>query len=281
MKIARSPLAVLPLVLASACGGGGAGAPAAPVAGQASPAPFAPAFPGVTGELAAITGSTLQVQGASSQTGVTYTSATTITSTLPATASDVAAGLCVTVRTAALPSASPASPGTQPTSVTAGTVVLSQPVNGTCRSRGPAGLPGFGGPRASGRPRPSGLPGGGPGGGAGRRGGFGVTGKVVSVAGGTFVVASSRLPRGAVPEPSTASSGPLPVTNVTVTTTTATRWTKTVVVTPAAFVVGVCVTALGSADDTGTVAATAIALRPKQDGTCLSGFGPRVGGTNG
>jgi hypothetical protein len=44
-------------------------------------------------------------------------------------------------------------------------------------------------------------------------------------------------------------------------------------------VVGLCVTALGKADNTGSIAATSIALRPAENGSCSSGFGgPPPGG---
>jgi hypothetical protein len=43
-------------------------------------------------------------------------------------------------------------------------------------------------------------------------------------------------------------------------------------------VIGVCVTALGKADDTGSIAATSITLRPAQNGSCSSGFSGGFGG---
>jgi hypothetical protein len=53
-----------------------------------------------------------------------------------------------------------------------------------------------------------------------------------------------------------------------VTTTGTTSYTKTIAATKAAFKVGVCVTALGKSDDTGAIAATAVAVSAKQNGTC-------------
>jgi hypothetical protein len=44
-------------------------------------------------------------------------------------------------------------------------------------------------------------------------------------------------------------------------------------------VVGLCVTALGKADSTGSIAATSMTLRPAQKGSCSTGFGgPPPGG---
>jgi hypothetical protein len=44
-------------------------------------------------------------------------------------------------------------------------------------------------------------------------------------------------------------------------------------------VVGLCVTALGKADNTGSIAATSMTLRPAQKGSCSTGFGgPPPGG---
>jgi hypothetical protein len=54
---------------------------------------------GVSGEIAAISGSTLQVQDSESQTAVSYTDTTTITRTVAAALADVTAGVCVTAFT--------------------------------------------------------------------------------------------------------------------------------------------------------------------------------------
>jgi hypothetical protein len=44
-------------------------------------------------------------------------------------------------------------------------------------------------------------------------------------------------------------------------------------------VVGLCVTALGKADNTGSIAATSMTLRPALKGSCSTGFGgPPPGG---
>jgi hypothetical protein len=68
---------------------------------------------------------------------------------------------------------------------------------------------------------------------------------------------------------------------VTVQTPAGTTYSRTGSATAKALVVGVCVTALGKADDTGSIAATSIALRPAENGACSSGFGGGFGGRSG
>jgi hypothetical protein len=216
-------------------------------------------MPGVSGLLAAIQGTTLQVQGTSSQTAVVYTSATTLTATVPAKSTDVAVGDCVAVRSAATNGGSPA------TAVTATSVTLSAPVAGSCAPGGGAGgqggRPNFA--RPSGAPagvRPSGAPG------AGRGFGGGAFGKVTALSGTGFTVASSGGQQpGASPNASTSP--------IVVTTTSTTAFTKQQAATAAALKVGVCVTARGAQDASGTVTATNIAVRPAVNGTCSNGFG--------
>ena len=98
-------------------------------------------------------------------------------------------------------------------------------------------------------------------------GGFGAFGKVTAVSGAGFTVDSSRPQNGtAVP------------TTETVQTPAGTKYTRTGAANAQALVVGVCVTALGKADDTGSIAATSIALQPAENGSCSSGFGGGFGG---
>jgi hypothetical protein len=74
----------------------------------------------------------------------------------------------------------------------------------------------------------------------------------------------------------TASPSATPSTStVKVTTTSATTYTKTVKATAKDLAIGQCVTAVGSANDTGAVTATAIASQPPVNGECNAGFGPR------
>ena len=233
-------------------------------------------FPGATGLLAQIDGKTLQVQGTDAQTAVTYSAKTTFTNTVAAKVSDVVVGVCVQAR-----SAQPASGtgGAVPTAaagpVAAASVEISSAVNGRCTvggSRMPgAGAPGSGGDRTP----PAGIPNSGqtrgPGGAGNGFGGLGAFGKVTAVSGSSFTLESTS------PQGSTATT-PVPRTR-SVHTSAATTYTRTEAAKANALVVGLCVTALGKADNTGSIAATSIALRPAENGSCSSGFGgPPPGG---
>jgi hypothetical protein len=101
---------------------------------------------------------------------------------------------------------------------------------------------------------------------------LGAVGKVTAVNGASFTVESSA-PQGG----SAAAGAP---TARTVDTSAATTYTRTATANAKALVVGLCVTALGKTSDTGSIAATSIALRPAQNGSCSSGFGRRGAGGN-
>jgi hypothetical protein len=274
------PLLCVGVVLAGCAGGSSTASPAASQSGSASAGQQnrLRQFPGATGELAAITGSTLQVQGTSTQTAVTYTQTTKISDTVAATYAAVKVGVCVEARAARSDASSSASASDETTTVAAATVVVTQPVNGECAAEGAGSGGQFGGRPSGGAsggftPTGSTRPSGAPSGSAQRRAGFGANGKVVSVSGASFVVASVRL----APSASAGASASPTTSDVTVTTNASTTYSQTVSATASALKVGTCVTALGKADDTGAIAATAISVRPKSDGTC--GFGG--GGPNG
>jgi hypothetical protein len=283
--------AVAGLLLVSACGGSGSAA--ASSASSASSAPSAGSsdgagngrFPGASGEIAAESGSTLQVQNTSSQTAVTYSSSTRITNTVPATAADVKVGMCAVARPATGTGSPSASSSTPSTTVAAATVVLSDSVNGSCNGGfGGAGAGGSGGGgfagrfgNGSGAPRPSGSRS--PGAGGFNRGAFGANGLIKSVDGSSFVVESRRRAFGSSESPSSSASPT--ITNVTVTTTSSTKYSKTVTATSAALAVGECVTAIGKTDDTGAVTASNIAIEQKVNGSCSTGFGRGPGGFGG
>lgn len=282
--------AVAGLLLVSGCGGSGSAsassASSAPSAGNSN-APGGPGngqFPGAFGEIAAESGSTLQVQNTNSQTAVTYSSSTRITDTVAATAADLKVGMCAVARPAPGTGSSSANP-TPATTVAAATVVLSDPVNGSCT----AGFGGFGGialagpgGRTSGFPSrlPSRTPrsiGSRPTGAGGlNRGAFGADGLIVKLDGSSFVVQSQRRAFGASGSPSSTSSPT--TTDITVTTSSSTKYSKIVTVNSSALAVGKCVTAVGKTDDTGAVAATSIAIEAKVNGSCSTGFGRRAGG---
>jgi hypothetical protein len=267
----------------SACGTSGtptvspsgtpAASPSAAAAGG-SPARAAARGPAASGLIAAVSGSTMQVQNAQvGQVAVAWTAATKFTQQVTLSLGSIKAGDCVTAAaTAGSPTAA---------SFTATAVTVSQAVNGRCFG-GLGGFGGFGGGGApspgasfSPRPRPSGTRSFARPSGAARTGAF-ATGSVVSVSGSTIVVASRSFGAGASASPAasaspTASAGT--TTNKTVTLTSATKITTVRSATAAAATVGRCVTAQGKADSTGTVAATVIAVTDPVNGKCTSGFG--------
>jgi hypothetical protein len=280
----------------AACGGNGAtAAPAAPAATVASPAapgssptPTAgqAAFPGVVGTAAAVSGSNLEVQNPTSgQVTVTFTATTPITDTVSVTSKDVTVGSCVTVV------GKPSATGAAAKSVTATSVTISAPVKGACTGAG--GFGGFGGggfggggfggggfgrggggagatprPSFSPRPRPSGSRG------AFGNGAFGgANGKVTSVSATGFVVQGRNRAAGSVGSTSTSTS----TTSVTVTTTAATTYLKTITAAPSALKVGQCITAVGTANSIGAIAARSIRISQPGPSGCVTGFGGRGG----
>jgi hypothetical protein len=282
--------AALLLLAVSACGGGSTSAGATPTS-SAQPSQSAAAggsgagrgFPGASGKVAAISGKTLQVQSVlSGQVAVTYTATTTFSAAVKTTAGAVKVGSCVNVRGADGQNAAATGP------VKAASVQVSPPVDGACGGRDLAGAGGGIDRNGGGFTPPSGAPSGapGPGGGAGggtRGGGFAgarpVSGEVTAVHGTTITVAamSFAAARGAS---ATASPTAKPTTTpVEVTTTAATTYTKTVSASAKNLAVGQCVTAVGTADDTGAVTASIIASQPAVNGECTGGFGVRRTGT--
>jgi Domain of unknown function (DUF5666) len=273
----------------AACGGNGAtAAPAAPAATVASPAapgssptPTAgqAAFPGVVGTAAAVSGSNLEVQNPTSgQVTVTFTATTPITDTVAVTSKDVTVGSCVTVV------GKPSAAGAAAKSVTATSVTISAPVNGACTGAG--GFGGFGGggfggggfgrggggagatprPSFSPRPRPSGSRG------AFGNGAFGgANGKVTSVSASGFVVQGRNRAAGSTGSASAST------TSMTVTATAATKYLKTITAAPSALKVGQCITALGTANSIGAIAARSIRISQPGPTGCVTGFGGRGG----
>lgn len=251
---------------------------------QGSDAPADGEMPGgggVTGEIAAVTDSVLQVQGDDGQTAVSWDDSTTITQTVAAALSDVTVGSCVVAVGAS-------DDGTAATSV-----AISAAVDGECTGGfgGSGGSGGFGGggempgdgempdDMPSGAPdgqapdgqapgdgeQPSGMPTDMPDGAAG--GGFGgvTTGLVTAVDGSTITVES------------TGFGDDAQTTTSTVTVDDSTTYTTTVDADATAIAVGRCVVAQGDSDDSGKVAATSLVLSDAGDDGCSTGFGGRGG----
>jgi hypothetical protein len=289
------PRAALALVTAglgvlalAGCGssGGSAATPttsaSAPAGGGGQPGGRAP---GVSGTVAAVDGSTLQVQGRDEQTAVVWTKKTTVTARVETTASTLAVGDCVSVRPAASASTASSSPtaadaGTGPLAASTVTILSTE---GGCDTvaggdaggfpGGGGGFPGGGAGMPSGMPSdlPSDLPSGAPSGmpGAGGFGGFGATGEVTALSSGTFTVAS-MMPTGP-PGNGTATARPTASpssTPVTVTYGDDTTFLTTAAAQATAIKVGSCVRATGETDDTGTLTATTLVLSQPVDGSC-------------
>ncbi len=223
----------------------------------------------------------MQVQSATKQTAVGWTTATRITRSAAGTVSDIVPGVCVVVRSAAVDASATAGPGAataQAGAVTAGTVQVAAAVNGACADvfGGGGGIRSAGGgPSGAPTDRPTGdqVP---PGAGAVGRGlgGSGVAGLVMSVGGGDVIVASAvRADGGGGADPA-ASAAPS-TTPVTVTLSAGPTVTTITVVPASAIAVGLCATAVGATDDIGKVTATSIVLRDAVDGVCPSQGGPR------
>ena len=241
-------------LLAGGCGSkdaNGSGTPDQGTKGGPQTSQDGPAgqFPGASGKVAAVAGRTAQVQGMQGQVAVSWTASTSFTKEVSAALADVEVGSCVAVSSADQATSGSATP---PTAVTAGTVRITQPVDGSC---GPSRGPGAGtdsGPQLGGTP-PSGAPSGGP-----RpqvRAIGGAVGEVTAVAATGFTV-SSQVP------------GSDDRTTVTVTVGGGTTYTRTAAGAASDVKVGVCVQAQGTTDDTGAVTAKTIAVSTPRDGEC-------------
>lgn len=265
-RLATAACAGTLLLTATACGSS-----ARPTADQAPAAGSAQAgspggrstFPGASGEIAAVDGSTAQVQNPQAgQVAVTWNDATTFTKQVTAGLADVAVGSCVTVQSGAEAGSGDASP------VAATTVRISEPVDGSCIGGG------LGGRGAGGEP-PAGVPS--PPEGRGPRDGArpemrrlgGAFGEVTAVTSDGFSFTSQR-PGGDEAE------------TVAVTVSAQTTYTRQAAGSAADVKVGSCATARGQADDTGAITAETIAISPQQDGSCgmvVMRGGARPGGS--
>jgi hypothetical protein len=237
--------------------------------------------PGVSGLIAAVFGTTLQVQGNGEQTAVVYSATTTITAQAASSASAVKVGDCVSAGEATTggqsgATSTPSVGGTAGTTVAATTVtILSSDGKGCQSAESGLGGPGFrsgNGTRPAGAPTgvPSDRPTGGFGNRAGGFGGFGAVGEVTAVSGGRLTLTETvRLFDGGTAGGPTAS--PTTTTRtVTVSYTSATAFLATTKATASAIKVGDCVRALGRADDTGAITASSLALSPAVSGSCAS-----------
>jgi len=231
-------------------------------------------FPGTSGTIAAINGTSLEVQSPSSQTTVNYTSTTTFQQTVSATAADVTVGSCISAFGAPSSGASSSTTRAFGEPVTATTVTITQPTSGSCTAgfgggggggAFPRGGPGAGGGTGGGFP-PGGT-GTRPSGGAGFRGGnFGAASGAVTSVSGDAVTISEKNPRTAA------------TSSVVVTLTSATTFTQRTTASSSDLAVGKCANAFGPADSTGAVTASSITISTPGPNGCTSGFGFRGAG---
>ena len=273
MNLTRVTLAtassVLLLATLAACGGGDDSAPAATEGGPAAAGQQQGGgpggggrMPGASGTVAAISGTTLQVQSEQSgQVAVTWTAKTAFTQQVDAALADVAAGSCVAV--------SSESETAEGDPVAATSVRITAATDDGCTG-GFTGGPGGGGPGGGERPegaptdlpsdlptdRPSDLP---------ARTGGGTFGEVTAVSADGFTVSSTR-------------PGEDDTTTVDVTVSGDTTYTINAEADSSALEVGKCVNATGDADDTGAVTAERISVSDAVDGQCTGGFMIRNGG---
>lgn len=228
----------------AACGGAtttGATTPTSTPAATSSTPSSTQTRPGAAGTLAAISGSTLEVQSPSAgQVSVDLTRATAITQTVRATSAKVVVGACV------LAIGAPTTSGTTTGQVAARSVTITQPGPGGCTRAGPFG--GFGGgPTNAFHRRATGSPA--PGSHKARSASFASAfGKVTSASKASFVVQTTTGP-------------------TTVDFTASSTFTEVTPATSSVLKVGDCVVATGPASQIGTVTATRLSVRsPGPDG---------------
>lgn len=208
--------------------------------------------PGVNGLVAEVSGSTAQVQSASSQTAVTWTASTTFSQEVTVTAAAVQVGDCVQAsRARPTSSANPSAPSSS--AIDAATVRIISAAGGcTAASLGGSN------PGVSPRTFPSGAPSGSPGGRRGGLGAFMTIGTVSSASSTGFVVTPVARP-GATASP------------VTVTVSSSTTYTETQSATATDVKTGICMSANGTTDSTGALTAKRITLSQPVNGTCTAG----------
>lgn len=207
-------------------------------------------FPGASGEIAAVDGSTAQVQSqVSGQVAVSWTGSTDFTKQVAARLADVKVGDCVMVASG---QRAGSDGGSADSTVAATTVRISEKTDGSCAPGGPGGGPG-GAPDRTELPEGATPPDGGD---QPRVRSFGgAFGEVTAVSASGFTVDSAR------PGSDNTAS-----TKVTVRGTT--TYSQQAKGAASDVKVGGCMTATGKTDDTGAITATAIQLSPAENGEC-------------
>ena len=264
-------------VTLGACGGGGASnaASTSPTTGGTNPSTGSGrGFPGTSGQIAAISDSSMEVQNPQSgQVTVRWSSSTRFSKTVTVAVSSIAAGDCVNV-----------TGSTTSTQLTANTVTVSQPdssgsctmrVSGTGAGGGTGSGGGFGGGFRNGAPPSSSLPNRPAG-----AGNFGFArGKVTSVSPTALVIYGTSS--SGFPQQGSTTSTSVPDSSVTVQLTSSTRYTETQTAAASDLAVNDCVTAGGTTDSTGAVTANNIRISSPGPNGCTAGFGRGAAAGNG
>ena len=186
------------------------------------------------GQLVQINGTTLILSNANGDTTVTYTGSTVITQTSTGTVSDINPGVCIVA----------VGQKDATGQVTAATVTVRNPTNGSCAGGGNlfgggGGAPRTGNPSFSPRPTPANL---------------GIARGLVTAVSGTSVTVQQ-------------TDG----TTVTIAVPTTVRVSKTDTVDASTLQTGDCVAATGTRDSSGAVAARALTIVPAGPSGCFTG----------
>ncbi len=258
---------------------------------------------GATGSVAALSGSTMEVQNASSgQTTVSWTPTTQFSKTVSETVSSLAAGDCVSVTGTASKKSK--------TTIAARSITVTSPSStGSCTggrttANGTTGAPGGGfGFRGGGSFRGSGgttsgsrpsFPAGGSGSSNFRKELASISiasGKVTAVNGSTVTLSGINVSPGSFTRPTGKSSSSksakakkptLPKTEtLKITTSSSTTLSATQTVAATALAVGDCVSAFGPAATNGAVTASTVRITSTGGGTCTGGGAGFFGGGGG
>ncbi len=254
-------------------------------------------FPGTAGSVAALTGSSMEVQSQiTGQVTVSWTTSTKFIQTVDVPASSVAVGDCVTVT---------GSTAKKTKVVTAKMVTVSQPTSGKCLGgfgvggASGGGFPGggSGAPRNGGGGFRTGSGGGPPGGFSGGGSGGAIRSRLANIgfAGGTVTAVTSTslkvsgfssasfpsIPRSTKAKSAKAKRPAIKATPVTVSLSTSTTYKENQSAAASALAVGDCVTAAGPANSTGAVTASSIQITSTGGQSCSAGFGAFAGGGSG
>ncbi len=224
----------------AACGSASASGASTPSASPSSGGRTGLARNATFGQLVQINGSTLILSSSTGDSTVTYATTTTITQTSTGSLANVTPGLCITAT------------GTKDATgaLVATTVLLSAPVSGSCTTGfGGGGGGGTFSPPAGATPRPSFSP---------LAGAGAARGLVKSVTGTSVTL--------------TETAGTT-TTTMTINVPTTVKVTTSSVVQPSALQTGQCLTALGTKNSSGTVAARSLTITPAGANGCTAGFG--------